>query len=275
MAVDFQLPETLVSAKEVSPTDLIIIGTPKIGKTSILAELTKNGEGIIFNLEKGGTDYLEGFFVNIFPEPTTSFDEALENYKGYRDVLLKNKGKYKYLVIDSLTSLNEISEVMGTYYYMYSVPQGKNFNRDPKTGTPYKYGDPNFKLVTSLPEGYGYQHTRKWFVDQINIFNEVAPYRLYVAHVKDKLIKNNQDEVVSGIEINLTGKLKQIMATRVSTLCKLVADGDKRYLSFVVDEDNVIAGSRVPHLNGQILISERNKDGSIKTYWDKIFKSKK
>jgi hypothetical protein len=269
--IEYKLPETKVEVKEKNPTDLIIISVPKTGKSTILADLTKNGDGILFNLEKHGTDYLEGYFLNIYPDAMTSFEEAVENYKGYRDALLKNKGKYKWLIIDSLSALNDISEVMGTYYYMHSVPQGKNFNRDPKTGAAYKFGDPNFRLVSSLPEGYGYQHTRKWFMDQINLFNEIAPYRIYTAHVKDKLIKNNQDEVVSGLEINLTGKLKNIMATKVSALCKLVASGDKRYLSFEVDNENVIAGSRVPHLTGQILVSDKTKDGII-TYWENIFK---
>lgn len=269
---ELKLPEKIVEIKEKNPTDLIIISVPKTGKSTILADLTKSGDAIMFNLEKSGTDYLQGFFLNIFPEPTTSIEESLENYKGYRDLLLKNKNKYKYLIIDSLTGLNDMSEILGTYYYMHSVPQGKNFNRDPKTGEAYKYGNPNFKLVSSMPEGYGYQHTRKWFMDQIALFNEIAPYRIYTAHVKDKLIKNNQDEIVSGSELNLTGKLKNIMATKVSALCKLVADGEKRYLSFEVDNDNIIAGSRVPHLTGQILISEKTDKGVIKTHWKNIYK---
>lgn len=272
--IEFKLPEKVVSVKETSPSDLILVSVPKTGKTTILADLTKSelGAGMLFNLEKHGTDYVDGFFVNIYPDATTSLEEACENYKGYRDLLLKNKGKYKFLIVDSLSALNEISEVMGTYYYMYSVPQGKNFNRDPKTQQAWKYGDANFKLVTSLPEGYGYAHTRKWFMDQINMFSEVAPYRIYTAHVKDKLVKNNQEEIVTGLELNLTGKLKNILATKVSALCKLIADGDKRYLSFEVDNENIIAGSRVPHLNGQILISEKQKDGKIRTFWENIYK---
>ena len=270
---EFKLPEEISEVKETNPSDLIIVSVPKTGKTSILAELTKKENGIILNLEKGGTDYVSGRFLNIYPDPTTSFEEAMDNYKGYRDLLLQNKGKYKYLAIDSLTVLNDLSEVFGTYYYMHSIPQGKNFNRDPKTGKAYKYGDENFKLVTTLGEGYGYKYTREWFLKQIDIFTEIAPYRIYTAHVKDKLIKNSQDEVVTGLEINLTGKLKQIMATKVSTLSKLIADGDKRYLSFEVDNENIIAGSRVPHLDGQVLISEKTDKGIV-TYWENIYKNK-
>ncbi len=109
-------------------------------------------------------------------------------------------------------------------------------------------------------------------MEQIGIFNEIAPYRIYLAHVKDNLIKNAQNEDVRTKEINLTGKLKNMMAVKVSTMAKLIAEGDKRYLSFMVDNDDIIAGSRVPHLQGQILISEKNEKDEIVTYWSKIYK---
>lgn len=271
--MEYTLPDTITEIKETTPTDMIVVGVPKMGKSSILAALTtsKLGDGLLFSLEKGGTDYLSGKFINIYPEATTSYEEAVNNYKGYRDALLKNKGKYKFLIVDSLSALDEMSNLMGTYYYMYSVPQGKNFNRVPTTNAIIPYGNENFKMVTELGEGYGYKYTRKWFMDQINIFTEIAPYRIYTAHVKDKLIKNTQDEVISGLEINLTGKLKQILGSKISTLCKMVADGDKRYLSFQVDNDNIIAGSRVPNLDDMVLISEK-KDGKIITYWENIYK---
>ena len=269
---EFKLPDDITEVKEINPTDLVILSVPKTGKTNILAELTKKQNAILFSLERGGVDYVSGKFISIYPNDDTSFAEACENYKTWRDLLLKNKGKYKYLLVDGLSALDEMSELMGTYYYMYSVPQGKNFNLNVKTGKYYEYGDDNFKLVTTLGEGYGYRYTREWFMQQMNFFSEIAPYRIYSAHVKDKLIKNSQDEQVTGLEINLTGKLKNIVSAKVSSLSKLVADGDKRYLSFEVDNENIIAGSRVPHLSGQILISEKLKDDTIKTYWENIYK---
>ena len=269
----FTLPDTITEVRETTPTDMIIVSVPKMGKSTILAELTKGklGDAVLFNLERGGTDYLSGKFIDIYPEPTTSYEEAIENYKGYRDALLKQKGKYKFLIIDHLSALDEMSVLMGTYYFMHSVPQGKNWNRNPKSNAVIPYGDEDFKMVTELGDGFGYRYTRKWFMDQIGIFTEIAPYRIYAAHVKDKLIKNSQDETISGLEINLTGKLKGILGTKISTLSKLVADGDKRYLSFQVDNDNIIAGSRVPNLDDLVLISEK-KDNKIVTYWENIYK---
>ena len=94
--------------------------------------------------------------------------------------------------------------------------------------------------------------------------------RIYAAHVSDKYVKDNGKEEVVGSEISLTGKLKTIFASKVTALAKLVIDGDKRYLSFDVQNDSVIAGSRSPKLAGKILISEKTTEG-IKTYWENIY----
>ena len=59
--------------------------------------------------------------------------------------------------------------------------------------------------------------------------------------------------------------------TPSTSLAKLIADGDKRYLNFEVMNDSIIAGSRNPKLTGKILISEKDKNGNIITHWDKIY----
>ena len=114
-------------------------------------------------------------------------------------------------------------------------------------------------------------HTRQWFLQQIEFFRQISPYRIYAAHVADKYIKDNGKEEVVGSEISLTGKLKTIFASKVTALCKLVADGDERYLNFDVLNDSIIAGSRSPKLKGRILISKANKDETLETCWESIY----
>ena len=147
---------------------------------------------------------------------------------------------------------------------------GKTFNRS--GGERLKYGDKSFVLVENfLKEGGGYKWTREWFMQQIEIFKQIAPHRIFAAHVSDKLIRDSQKDEVMGSEISLTGKLKTIFASKVTSLAKLIADGDKRYLNFEVMNDSIIAGSRNPKLTGKILISEKDKNGNIITHWDKIY----
>jgi hypothetical protein len=263
---------TAVSAPEgIDSRDFVIISVPKMGKGTILGALTQdNDDALVFDLERGGYEYIPARKISIYGEGD-GLEQAYYNYIEYRDMLLKEKGRYKILIIDTTSELDRLSELGGTLYYMYNLTMGKNFNRDPKTREAYSISDPNFKMVTTLPDGAGYAHTRKWFMDQVEIFAQIAPYRIYAAHITDKYIKDNQKEEVIGAEIALTGQLKRIFASRVTSLAKLVAEDNKRYLNFEVANDSVLAGSRNPRLKGKILISEE-VDGEIKTYWENIYK---
>lgn len=274
MTEELLLPDEVSIATQTDSRDLVIISVPKMGKGSILGDFTKENNALVWDLEKSGYEYISARKISIYPTNETTFLEAFHNYISSRNLLMKNKGKYKYLIIDVITELDALSEIGGTYAYQNSII-GKKFNLKEDGIGRYEYGDPQWKSVLSLPDGAGYQHTRKWFLDQIEMCRQISPYRIYAAHVSDKLIKDNGKEEVAGSEISLTGKLKSIFASKVTSLAKLSADGDKRFLNFDVMNDSIIAGSRNPKLQGKILISEKQKDGSIKTFWDSIYDLKK
>lgn len=261
---------TPVTGKE-DPRDLVIIGMPKIGKGTILGDFTTKYNALVFGLEKGGYEYIPAKKIEIFTDQSVNNWEAYQNYVKYRNLLLENKGKYDYLIIDGLSDLDYFSEIGGTLAYMNTII-GKKFNRS-EAGTKYIPTDVEFKSVLTLPDGAGYAHTRKWFLDQIEIFRQISPYRIYAAHVVDKFIKDNGKEEVVGAEIALTGQLKRIFASKVTALAKLSADGNDRYLSFDVLNESIVAGSRAPQLHGKMLISTMQEDGKVKTFWEQIYKN--
>jgi len=270
---EFKLPDDVTPVTSTNPRDLVIISIPKMGKGSILGGFTKNHNALVLDLEKGGYEFIEARKISTYTDQSSTVWDSYQTYIKYRKMLLENKGKYEYLIIDGLSDLDELSVIGGTIAYMNSVI-GKKFNREGNVegGRKYEFGEPEWKSVLTLPEGAGYNHTRQWFLQQIEFFRQISPYRIYAAHVSDKFIKDNGKEEIIGSEISLTGKLKTIFASKVTALAKLVADGDERYLNFDVLNDSIIAGSRAPHLFGKILISKKQKDGSITTYWDKIYK---
>jgi len=271
---EIKLPDDVEIVLEDAPArDLVVISQPKMGKGSIFGDFTKKYNALVLDLEKGGYEYIDARKISTYTSQETTRWESYQNYIKYRKALLEQKGKYKYLLIDGLSDLDDLSEIGGTLAYQKSII-GKKFNREGnvETGRIFEFGEPGWKSVLTLPDGNGYQHTRKWFLDQIEAFKQISPYRLYAAHVSDKYIKDNGKEEVIGSEISLTGKLKTIFASRVTALAKLVADGDERWLNFDVLNDSIIAGSRAPKLSGKILISKKGKDGKIETFWDKIYK---
>ncbi len=273
---EFVLPEEVEVAKMPPPRDLVIISIPKMGKGNILGKFTQERNALVLDLEKGGYTYITARKLSTYENDKATEWDSFQNYIKYRNALIKQKGKYDYLIIDGLSDLDSLSEIGGTLAYMDTVP-GKKFNRelDEKGnlipgGRRFWPNDPEWKSVSTMPEGYGYRHTRDWFMQQIEFFKQISQYRIYAAHVVDKYIKENGKEEVIGSEILLTGRLKLIFAAKVTTLCKLIADGNKRFLNFDVQNDSIIAGSRAPQLEGQILISEK-KDKEVKTYWENIY----
>lgn len=270
---ELTLPDTVTEVdKNTPPRDLVIVGIPKIGKGTIFGDFTRKYNALVWGLEKGGYEYIPARKLEIYTTQETTRWEAYQNYVKQRTLLLQNKGKYDYLLLDGLSDLDDLSEIGGTFAYMDTIV-GKAFNRvnGVKDGVKLQYGDPAWKSVLVLADGNGYQYTRKWFLEQIEIFKQISPYRLYAAHLADKFIKENGKEQVTGTEVALTGQLKRIFAGKVTSMAKLIADGDERWLNFEVLNDSILAGSRAPQLEGKILISKKGKDGKIQTYWDKIY----
>lgn len=266
---ELKLPEEISKVRVSPPRDLVILGIPKIGKGTILGKLTEERNAIVLDLERGGYDYIPARKLSAYTSYETTRFESYQNYLRYRNLLLANKGKYEFLIIDGLSDLDALSDIGGTFAYMNSVI-GKNFNRT-KTGEKMNPTDPEWKSVLNLPDGAGYKYLRDWFLQQVEFFSQMSPYRIYAAHVVDKYIKDNGKEEVVGSEINLTGKLKIIFSSRVTSLCKLIAEDNERYLSFDVVNNSIVAGSRAPHLKGKILISRQEKDDSVTTFWDAIY----
>jgi hypothetical protein len=271
---ELKLPEEITEVKNGNPRDLVVIGQPKIGKGTILGDFTKRYNALILDLEKGGYEYIPARKLSTYVSHETTRWESFQNYIKYRKLLLENIGKYDFLLIDGLSDLDDLSEIGGTLAYQNTII-GKKFNRPNNDATleAYKPNDPEWKSVLSLPEGAGYMHTRSWFLQQIEFFRQISPYRIYAAHVADKYVKDNGKEEVVGSEISLTGKLKTIFASKVTALCKLVAEGNERYLNFDVLNDSIIAGSRSPKLKGRILISKKDKHDNLETFWDKIYEN--
>jgi hypothetical protein len=260
MAVE--IPKDIRPPKGVNPNFLIIYSSPKAGKTVICSQLKDH---LILELEAGGADFIQGRVMEL--NKPSEFNEAIASI---RDSPAK---VCDYLVVDTITKTDEWSEIVGTYSYMNKV-QGKKFNRD-ENGNKILHTSPEFETVHSLKEGYGYQHSRQVMVDWYDKLWELiglgkVKHVILIAHIKDKLIETKNGDAVESFDVNLTGKVKSIYAARVDAIGFLHRKDTKAYLNF--DNDyKVVCGGRCAHLNGEILISEKQADGTIKTFWENIF----
>ena len=229
-----ELPKKKVKASRKSPKNMIIYGPPKIGKTSVLAELN---DCLIIDLENG-SDMVEALKIKV---------NNLGMLAAVGKEIMKEQKPYKYVAIDTVTKLEEWCETEGKKMYQ-AMPQGKNFDKDKKGLS-----------ILSLPNGGGYLYLRRAYKKWIERMNMLADHIILVGHLKDKLIEKKGKEV-SSKDLDLTGKIKQITCVNADAIGYIYRENEETMISFN-SGDEIAAGSRCEHLKG----------ATMPLAWDKIF----
>lgn len=227
------------------PKTLILYSRPKIGKTSALSLLPNN---LIIDLEEG-SDHVGGLIIK-----ANNFTELRQ----VKDALIKNKDagtQYDYITLDTTSALEECAKELAGILYK-NTPMGKA----------WKGLD-----ITDLPNGAGYKFLRDAFIMIVNQFKPLAKKCLILSgHVKDKLVAKDGEEVITA-ELDLTGKLSSIMCSKVDAICILNRKDGVVIANFNGNGDAIIE-ARADHLSGkEIVLTEKQDDGSIKANWDKVF----
>ena len=240
---------------------LVVFGFNKVGKTSNLMHLPNS---FVLDLE-GSAGYYGGRY-----EVLTEY--AAKNKVGPAtavlriadEILAKNKEKgspiYDYIIIDSITKLEDIALTYATHLYKKSVI-GANF-----TGT---------DVTAELPKGAGYLWLWKAFDLLLSPYKGLAKTLILVGRVKESSI-NKDDQEIEAIDLDLTGKLKKIIGYDCSGIGILKKSKDEPFtniLSFVNTSNDLATGARVAHLSGkEFVISKYNPDTQVlTTYWENVF----
>lgn len=105
-----------------------------------------------------------------------------------------------------------------------------------------------------------------------DVLRSLAPRIIYIAHIKDKRITLDGENELLTTDIELTGKIANIIAAKVDGIGQLIRRGNQTVLSFAKSDANPIMGSRSAHLSGkEIVLTEMNEDGVITAHWDEIY----
>jgi len=236
------LPTTKIKAESTSPRKMIIFSKAKCGKTSLVSQLDN---ALIIDLEKGSR------FLDAMKVECNSVDEIKELCQE----IYKAGKPYKYLIVDTITKLEEMILPLALKLYK-ETPMGKSF-----TGT----------NVLTLPNGAGYLYVRNAFFQVLAWIEQCADRVILLGHLKDTQIEKNGKEV-SAKDLDLAGKLRMMVSADVDAIGLLYrATNNQCILSFKTT-DEVTCGARPQHLkNQEILVSEINEKGEYITYWDKIY----
>lgn len=226
------LPTKRSEIQFVDPGLLLIYGPAKIGKTTITADLPN---ALHLNLEPRGTNYVNAMSYDINTmQDIVNVDEAMKS----------GQYKYDFVVVDTITQLEELCLPYAAKLYKSSA-QGKNWD-----GTDVK----------TLASGSGYLWLRKAFVEILDVIKTWAPHIVLIGHLKDKIVDKRGTEL-SVSEIDLTGKIKNIVSADADAIGYVFRKDHETCISFNNSKDDVVCGSRIKHLANRVFtVATSNPD---------------
>lgn len=224
------LPKERSKPESKNPKILVLYGPPKIGKTTAVSQLDNN---LILELEDGAR------FLDIMKIDIKNLDQLKEVG---REIIKQGK-PYKYITLDTITLLEEWCEMEATRKYKETLI-GKNFKGN---------------TILTLPNGAGYGLLREEVMPYVrNILPMFADNIIIIGHLKDKLIVDKKGTEVTAKDIDLMGKLRNMVCAQADAVGYLFREDGSLMVSFDTKEE-IVCGSRCDHLKGQIFEFDWNK----------------
>lgn len=244
--MSIELPKTKLPAETQDPQNLILFGLPKVGKTTILSTLDSN---LILDFENG-SKYVDALKINI---------KDLKHLKEVIGEIIKAGKPYKFITIDTITAVEEMVKPLAL----------KLWEDSPSYTTKYEIKD-----VTQIPQGAGYAYWRKALEMVIDLVASATENLIICGHVKDISIAEGLDGQIK--DLDLSGKTKRILSAKSDAIGFVHRDDDSNLCVNFGMNGEVLCGARPSHLaNKDVIVAERQEDGSFISHWDRIFPSLK
>lgn len=240
------LPTTKVAAAQQSPKNLIVFSKPKVGKTSLFAQLP---DCLILDLESG-TDYVDAMKIKA---------SSVEDIRDIGAAILEQDKPYKYIAVDTITALEEMCIPYAEIIYS-RTSMGKNWFSKLK---------PEYGSILNLPNGAGYPYLREAFTKIVEYIKTWAPRVILIGHIKDVMLEKAGADF-SSMDLDLTGKLKRITTSQSDAIGYLFRKGNQNILSFKTT-DEVSCGARPEHLRNQEIVISEMTDKGLVSHWDKVY----
>jgi hypothetical protein len=248
------LPTEKSTVENYNPRLMLIFGSPKSGKSSLMASLDNN---LIIDLEDG---------YRALPVMKVQARSANDLFEIRKAILTKGKEikkkPYRFITIDNATRLEEMALTYAVQLYQ-QTPMGANWGWLKDKGMFVKDANGNKVIdpkadVRQLPNGQGWGILRQAVKQMIEMFIPLCDSLILVCHVKDKQIQKNEVEMTQ-MEIDLSGKLSAIISGQADAIGYVYREGTKTYISFE-GGDNIIREARSPHLrNKKFMIADSSK----------------
>jgi hypothetical protein len=211
-----ELPSSKINATRVNPKKLILFSKPKVGKTEMISGLD---DCLLIDLEDG-SEFVSAMKINVLDvakknntSPISALKQVISKIK--EENAKAGKFIYKYGAIDTVTALEDHVLLLANKLYI-QTPQGRNWQGDD---------------VTTLPNGAGYQYTRKalWLV--LEELEECFETLIILGHLKDKFVEKEGKEMTER-GLDLIGKSAAILCSQVDAIGYVYRENNKTIVNF-------------------------------------------
>ena len=139
-----ELPKQKIKASSQSPRNLIIFSKPKVGKTELVAQLDN---ALLIDLEKG-SNYVDAMKIKV---------NSIKQLDEVGEAIIKDNYPYKYIVLDTITALEDMCIPYAEELYAQKAIGKKWFERDPTNPKMYSptSGKAQYGSILNLPNGAG------------------------------------------------------------------------------------------------------------------------
>lgn len=241
------LPTTLQPPTRTNPRLLIIYGPPKVGKSSVIAQLP---DTLMVDTEEGSS------FLTALKVKVNSLSELLDVLKQCEKARKTGQPLYKRIAIDTIDQIEDWCVEQATLDYKNSIIGG-SFKGD---------------SVLELPKGGGWRYMWEKFKDVKKAALLAADEVIFCGHVKDKMLVDKQLREVNATDLDLTGKLRNIACAGADAIGFVARPGDGRQLVITFRTSDLRnCGNRAAHLAGKEVVLGEQVDGKLVTYWERIY----
>lgn len=198
---------------------------------------------------ENGSTYVDALKIKI-----NSLKQLKEVCKAIKDA----GNPYKFITIDTVTAVEEMAKPLAISLYQASPMFSE------------KYAD-----VTdpqALPNGSGWAFWRAAIEKIIDMVAKCTDNLIICGHVKDSALQEGASGVLK--ELDLAGKTKRVLSAKSDAIGFVHRDENSNLCIQFGTDGEVLTGARPSHLaNKDIIVAERQEDGSFISRWDRIYPS--
>ena len=197
-----------------NPSTLLMYGPPKIGKTTMLSSLDKC---LIIDTESG-SNMVEGHILNANnrKELISILKEARQGHD------------FTYIAIDTIDKVVQWAEEAVCV-------------------------ENSVQALADLPFGKGWGLARDKVMNTIHAFKDVCDHLIIVGHRKTAKAVIEGQATVEPESLDITGRLKNMIMSDSDAIGYIFRDEEEQLMISFKSTDALEAGSRSPHLRGQVL----------------------